>query len=176
MKHRDDSAAALLAARDRLGEVTPLHRDCGALCAAACCAPDDQGRGGMLLHPGEEACYRRLPAGFAIARDDSLLPEGRLLTCQGHCQRHTRPLACRIFPLMFTRAGAGFDVRLDPRAWPLCPLMPSGIQGLRADFVQAAREAAAILARDAAQAAFLDAQDQAVRALARPLWGEEGQP
>lgn len=175
MKHRDDSAAALLAARSRLDAVTPLRRDCGALCAAACCKPDETGRGGMLLHPGEEACYLQLPPGFAITPDAGLVENGLLLTCEGVCARETRPLACRVFPLMFTRGQDGrYGVKLDPRAWPLCPLMPSGLNGLREDFVRAAWEAAAILAADDAQRAFLDAQDAAVSALTAPLWGEEG--
>lgn len=166
--NRPEPSAALQAARALLEEVTPLHRNCGALCAAACCAPDDSGRGGMLLFPGEVACYTNLPPGFAISKDHRLVPDASLLTCEGSCERSTRPLACRVFPLMFTPEG----VALDPRAWPICPLMDSGIEGLRADFVQAAKEAASRLFEDPAQQAFITAQHHAVAALTAPLWQE----
>ena len=38
-----------------IGEKTPLMTDCGALCGAACCQPDEDGQGGVYLFPGEEA-------------------------------------------------------------------------------------------------------------------------
>ena len=56
---------ALLAARALLADVTPLRTDCGRCCGAACCAPDEDGQGGMLLFPGEEALFRGR-AGFRI--------------------------------------------------------------------------------------------------------------
>lgn len=165
-----EAGAALLAAREALDQVTPLYRDCGALCALACCQSDEAGLGGMLLHPGEAALYNKLPPGFSIQKDCSLLPDGQLLRCEGRCDRAERPLACRVFPLMFITKGEGLDVALDPRAWPLCPLMPSGIPGLRSDFVQAAQQAARLLAQSPAQRLFVQAQQEGVQALCRPLW------
>lgn len=164
------TGSALLLARDILAHITPLNRDCGQLCGHACC----QGPGGMVLYPGEAALYARLPKGFQITRDDGFLPDARLLTCQGICDRDTRPLACRIFPLQFiiTPTGEG-DVRLDPRAWQMCPLMSSGITGLAPAFVQAGREAAAILAKDPQQQAFLLAQQQATDQLTQKPWERE---
>lgn len=162
--------AALEGAREKLAAVTPLTRDCGALCGALCCSPDEDGRGGMLLFPGEEACYETLPRGFALRR----AAEGLLLTCGGTCTRDTRPLACRVFPLMFVTEDGVPGVRLDPRAWPLCPLMPSGMPGLKRDFVEAAREAAAMLCASPEHRAFVEEEQLRVDEMTRPLW--EGSP
>jgi hypothetical protein len=166
-------AGIILAAREKMSRVTPLVRDCGALCGAACCKTDEDGRGGMLLFPGEEACYRALPEGFMLRADDSVVPDGLLLTCEGTCARDTRPLACRVFPLMFVSKNGG-DVRLDPRAWALCPLMNSGIEGLRGDFMSAARETARLLMMDSACAAFIRAQEDYVKELTRAPWDDGG--
>ena len=90
---------AVMRARELLQTLTPLRRDCGGVCGAACCAPDEDGQGGMLLFPGEEALYQPLPAGFSLRQDDGVLPGMLLLTCGGVCDRALRPLACRMFPL-----------------------------------------------------------------------------
>lgn len=158
----------VLAARALLGGVTPLNRDCGVLCGAACCRADEEGRGGMLLYPGEEACYKDLPAGFSLRE----VSEGILLTCEGSCERHTRPLACRVFPLALTWADNRPRVLPDPRAWPLCPLMPSGILGLRQDFVEKARQAAELLAAHPRQRAFLELQQRLLTAFTQIPWQE----
>ena len=86
---------ALLAARALTEAVTPLRADCGRACGHACCQPDETGRGGMLLFPGEEALYRD-KAGFAVSRDGSLGIPALLLTCGGSCDRTERPLSCRL--------------------------------------------------------------------------------
>lgn len=170
MDGMEKRAEALAGAREKLAAVTPLTRDCGALCGARCCAPDEDGRGGMLLFPGEETYYKTLPRGFAITR----AAEGPLLTCGGTCAREERPLACRVFPLMFALEGGVPGVRPDPRAWPLCPLMPSGMPGLLAGFVQAAREAAQLLCASPEHRAFIEAEQLQVAEMTRPLW--EGSP
>ena len=82
-------------------------------------------------------------------------------------------LACRVFPLMFVSKNGG-DVRLDPRAWALCPLMNSGIEGLRGDFMSAARETARLLMMDSACAAFIRAQEDYVKELTRAPWDDGG--
>lgn len=161
--------SALLEAREKLARVTPLSRDCGSLCGGACCLEDEDGLGGMLLFPGEEAFYQEMPEGFSIS-DDPHLIGARLLICEGVCDRGDRPLACRIFPLMFVERDGRVDVDLDPRAWPVCPLMPSGITGLRQDFVDCAREAAAILSREKVLLDWIKRQNEWVSDLARPLW------
>ena len=58
---------AVLEARRLLECVTPLKTDCGRACGGACCQPDEDGQGGMLLFPGEEALYADLPEGFSPA-------------------------------------------------------------------------------------------------------------
>lgn len=148
-----DGLTAVMKARELLRDVTPLTMDCGRVCGGACCQSDEDGQGGMLLFPGEEALYDPLPAGFFLQRDDAVMPGCLLLTCEGHCDREARPLSCRLFPLLPTRTGA----KMDRRAWAVCPLMEYGKQGLRTDFVAAAREAGSILYACPEHAAFLDA-------------------
>lgn len=127
----------------------------------------------MLLFPGEEALYRPLPQGFAISQGPK--PGQRLLTCQGSCRREDRPLACRVFPLMFVADDQGQpSIALDPRAWPVCPLMPEGLDGLSAEFVQAARQAAGVLWEDPRQQAFVKAQQQDALAYTRAIPELEG--
>lgn len=130
--------AALEAAREALGDLTPLKRDCGRLCGAACCQPDETGENGMLLFPFEDNFYRRPIEGFPfrLVDDDTLFKGGKRLICEGTCPREHRPLACRIFPLRIriqTDAlgdAAHAVAEPDPRAWCVCPLLEQG--GLRA--------------------------------------------
>ena len=86
---------AVMRARELLQTLTPLRRDCGDVCGAACCAPDEDGQGGMLLFPGEEALYQPLPAGFSLRQDDGVLPGMLLLICGGVCDRALRPPCVR---------------------------------------------------------------------------------
>lgn len=144
---------AVLAARELLETVTPLKSDCGRACGGACCQPDEDGQGGMLLFPGEEALYEILPEGFSIREDDAVLPGLKLLTCDGVCERKNRPLSCRLFPMLPTRTGA----KMDRRAWAVCPLMESGKRGLNPAFVEAVKEAGRMLYDCLEHAAFLDA-------------------
>lgn len=134
-------------ARDLLLTPTPLHQDCGILCGQACCKPDDDGRGGMLLFPGENALYENVEwAGLERCSDS---PDDFLLKCNGRCARSMRPLACRIFPLSpyFNEAGA-LDLRLDQRAWAMCPLMEYGLQGISRAFYQSVLEALQLINSD----------------------------
>ena len=144
---------AVQKARQMLDAVTPLKTDCGRSCGVACCQPDEDGQGGMLLFPGEEALYEELPEGFSIREDDAVLPGTKLLICDGFCERENRPLSCRLFPLLPTRTGT----RMDRRAWVVCPLMASGKRGLNPAFVQAVRDAGALLYACPEHAALLDA-------------------
>lgn len=140
---------AVMRARELLQTLTPLRRDCGGVCGAACCAPDEDGQGGMLLFPGEEALYQPLPAGFSLRQDDGVLPGMLLLTCGGVCDRALRPLACRMFPLtpvLSVRDGRErLSVRMDPRAFAVCPLCEGGVRGMDATFAQAVLQSARIL-------------------------------
>ena len=49
--------AAVAAAREKLKNITPLKRDCGRVCGAACCRPLEGEETGMLLFPGEAEAY-----------------------------------------------------------------------------------------------------------------------
>lgn len=144
---------AVKAARALLETVTPLTLDCGRFCGGACCESDEDGQGGMLLFPGEEALYDPLPQGFYLEKDDAVMEGAYLLTCDGSCDRSQRPLSCRLFPMLPTRKGA----KMDWRAWAVCPLMESGKAGLSQNFVNAVKQAGEILYACPAHAAFLDA-------------------
>ncbi len=149
----------ILAARAYLLDKTPLKADCGRQCGGACCRPDETGRGGMLLFPGEAALYDPVPEWAALA-DSGWRAGGEalpLLVCDGTCDRANRPLACRVFPLTpLVRAGT-LTVVPDVRAWPVCPLMPHGVGGLSPAFVDAVREAMALLFEDAECRAYMEA-------------------
>ncbi len=151
----DEQMNALLAARALTAAVTPLSTDCGRVCGHACCQPDETGRGGMLLFPGEEALYRGL-AGFAVTRTDLMGAPALLLTCNDHCQREERPLSCRIFPLLPVLREGRVGVVRDRRGYEVCPLLPSGLGGFRTDFVEAVRQAGEALARVDAHRCFLN--------------------
>ena len=146
-------------ARSLLAEVTPLCTDCGRVCGHACCQPDENGKGGMLLFPGEEALYADL-SGFSVLDDQTVVPDGRLLMCGGICERETRPLACRFFPMRPASSGKAV---MDRRAAWVCPLYEGGKQALREDFVAACGEAAAVLSQSPVQRAFLDALRERIR-------------
>jgi len=149
------SLPAVLAARELLSTLTPLKTDCGALCAHACCAGDETT--GMLLFPGEEALYASCAFGRVISADFALGgQEARLFVCSGRCERDSRPLACRLFPLFlaFLKNG-GTRVRIDDRARAVCPLCDYGMTGLDEEFVAAARKAYDVLLEDETCRAYL---------------------
>ncbi len=169
LPYAPDSAshAALLAARTLLCDVTPLKTDCGRLCGAACCQPAtaDGQPSGMYLFPGEQSLYGPDQAWAQVMPTDWEI-ENRavpLLVCEGTCPREERPLACRLFPLsarIDARQGSeGFFLKLDPRAWPVCPLMPHGLPALDPAFVAASRTALALLWACPEHRAFLRALD-----------------
>ncbi len=146
-----------------LQDVTPLTEDCGRVCDGRCCrmTADSQG---MLLFPGEEASadtFTCVPAAGGRT----------LLVCAGHCDRSTRPLACRMFPLFpYVEENGRVRAVYDPRGWRLCPLVQQHAHvPLRRDFVRAVRRAGRLLMRDAACAAFLREQSEEIRDLNRLL-------
>jgi len=160
--------AALLAARELLREATPLKADCGRICGAACCQshPSQDGRAsGMYLFPGEERLYGPEDTWAQVLPTDWIVA-GRsvpLLVCRGACPRERRPLACRLFPLCARPEAEGFFLRLDPRGWPVCPLMPHGLAALDPAFVAATKAALSVLWADEGQRAFLLAMDELLR-------------
>lgn len=151
----------------RIGALTPMLRDCGALCGAACCQTDADGQGGVYLFPGEAARLRDcgwvariVPGGFAP-----------VMLCDGRCDREKRPLGCRIFPLTPVRGKNGrWTVRLDARARAMCPLVASGIGALDPAFVKAARDALRSVAEDPEGEAFLEKWLELEEEYRKPLW------
>ena len=138
-------------AREILEKVTPLKTDCGRVCGARCCRSLEGEETGMLLFPGEEACYAGKP-GWKLRKTSA----GTLLICPGHCARDERPLACRIFPLLPVIRDGEVKVAADQRARAVCPLLKQGIRGMDPAFAEAVREAGKILAEDAAQRTFIE--------------------
>ena len=128
-----------------LETVTPLYGDCGLRCGAACCAPDEDGQGGVHLFPGEEALYRG--ADWARIAPSGWIAEGRdvpMLVCGGTCPRLLRPLGCRIFPLAPRYKAGRVGIMMDYRARVMCPLARFGVSALAPEFtgaVQAVLEA-----------------------------------
>ena len=157
------NAETLRRAKALLENETPLKTDCGRLCGGACCQGDEQT--GMLLFPGEEHCFKDcdfghvIPANFSLAGRDV-----QLFVCSGHCSRESRPLACRLFPLFlrFRKDGAT-RIRMDPRAFSVCPLCGYGMDALHDEFISAAQCAYDALLEDADCAAFLKALDDELR-------------
>ena len=150
-----------------IGELTPMSVDCGTLCGAACCQTDEDGQGGVHLFPGEAERLRDREWVASILRD-GFAP---VMTCEGRCDRHERPLGCRIFPLTPVRGRNGrWTVRLDARARAMCPLTDSGIGGLNPDFVKAVREALREIASDPEGDAFLEKWHALEEEYRKPLW------
>ncbi len=143
---------ALEAARELLSEVTPLRKDCGKICGAACCSSLEGEETGMLLFPGEEELCRDFPGG-ALRRTEN----GEwLLICSGRCERSRRPLACRMFPLLPVLREGKVRVETDLRARAVCPLSRRGKAALDPAFTEAVRKAGEILAGAEEQRAFLE--------------------
>lgn len=134
---------ALKKARELLAEVTPLKTDCGKVCGARCCRPMEGEETGMLLFPGEEEEYRG-KAGWTL-RETGV---GLLAVCPGTCERDSRPLACRIFPLLPVIREGVVKAAADQRAKAVCPLLKQGIRGMDPAFRNAVREAGNFLAED----------------------------
>lgn len=132
------------AAREIIGDLTPLNFDCGALCGAACCRPDEDGAGGMYLFPGEKWAGTILGGDFAP-----------IAVCDGRCARDARPLACMIFPLTPVCSDGVWKVRMDARARAVCPLAPSGAKGVQREFARAVTRAVRLIASDPEGEAFL---------------------
>ena len=102
--------------------VTPLPHglDCGKLCGARCCQGSDGD--GMELFWGEERLFADDPH-FTVRTDGAR----KLLVCRGICDRRTRPLACRMYPLypvpQETEHGLSVHVVYDLRGLQTCPLV-----------------------------------------------------
>jgi Fe-S-cluster containining protein len=126
-----------------LDKSTPLRFNCGKLCNAACCEAGN-GNTGMFLFPHEEERYKN-QEGMMVTNSNWVLANGfqvKLLTCEGVCDRTTRPLACRIFPLatMLTDNEI-LRLKIDSRGRMVCPLCQEGIMSVQPVFRQTVRRA-----------------------------------
>ena len=156
----------LLRSYDIIADRTPMLRDCGTLCHAACCQPDADGQGGVHLFPGEKALLADCAWGRIVP--DALAP---MLVCEGMCQRNARPLGCRIFPLTPVRGKNGrWTVRMDARARAMCPLATHGLSGLDPAFPRVVRDALRIVADDPEGDAFLERWAALEAQYRQPLW------
>lgn len=139
-----------------LENVTPLKNDCGKLCGAACCFDESDAGGQVWLFPAEELIAHE----WAETLHSKMPVTGKevlSIRCRSMCSRSLRPFLCRIFPLVpfYSHKRGEWDVRMDRRAWMLCPLAGSGIRGLNPDFINAARESVRLLSEDEESEAFM---------------------
>lgn len=143
----------ILRAYAAIGESTPLCSDCGALCSAACCLPDEDGQGGVDLLPGEEILIGDVDW---MERTHDAHMDAEMIRCKAMCAREKRPFLCRVFPLcpVIGRDGR-WTVRMDARARAMCPLTRGGVRGLDPEFVRGCVRAVRILAEEADGADFL---------------------
>lgn len=127
-----------------IGSATPLAIDCGCICSAKCCAGD--GNKGMQMLPGEDELLDN--AGFTLVVNEN----GRFCVCDGHCDRESRPFACRIFPYfpmpVLLRSGK-YTIRTvpDPRAIGVCPILRSEDMEIQKKFIKKVKKAGRILLR-----------------------------
>lgn len=155
-------------ARDLLENITPLAVNCGQVCGARCCQADEHSSG-MRLFPGEEL----LVGDYHLT---ATADGGTLLTCDGTCDRTTRPLACRLFPLFpYVEEDGRVRAVYDPRAYRVCPLVRECAHvPMEWDFVRAVRQAGRLLMADPACAEFLRQQSREIDLLWQllPLYKE----
>lgn len=129
-----------------LDDVTPLTCDCGSLCDARCCRGGDHD--GMWLLPDEDMLL--LDADFLTIRENA---EGKYAICTGHCDRHQRPIACRMypyFPMLYRARGNRYTVRTMPdlRALSTCALFGENAPALNPAFKRAVRRVGILMLRD----------------------------
>ena len=108
----------------------------------------------MLLFPGEEKIFCKLPE-FTIEKIKYMdIPKANLLMCDDVCDREVRPLACRMFPVAPSVDKAGnVSVRPDIRGRLMCPLWD--LSRVDRDFIKAVATALGILSADKKTLAFL---------------------
>lgn len=110
-----------------LETLTAVPVDCGKLCNKACCKDnfsDPDNTAGMYLYYGEEVMLKNR-SDIKILKSDFQYgnTNAKMAVCNGICNRHFRPLSCRIFPLIpYMKENSPLTVIIDPRAKSMCPL------------------------------------------------------
>ncbi|NLG53669.1 MAG: hypothetical protein GX541_06805 [Clostridiales bacterium] len=121
-----------------LGNITPLDIDCGLICGSLCCKGDNMR--GMILFYGEDRLLK--PSDYSISTKSMKGIDIRFAVCRGRCNRNTRPLSCRIYPLAPRYDGENLTVAPDPRAKYICPLLlPEVSEQIKPEFAAAVRDA-----------------------------------
>lgn len=144
---------------DAIGPFTPLTYDCGALCGGACCKGGDDM--GMYLFPHEEEALDL--SAYRVVESEM----GKMVVCNGKCDRENRPLACRIFPFFpILREDGRIEVLPDPGANRLCPMLQN-IDVIRFDkaFLRSVRRAGRLLSVDDHCRAYLKNRSEEMAAL-----------
>jgi len=102
-----------------LDNATPIGADCGKLCGKRCCESTDE-ETGMYLFPCEEVMYQASNKWLKLEESDFICGSKRVLIafCDGRCDRHLRPLSCRIFPFVMRNG----RIVIDNRAKGICPI------------------------------------------------------
>ena len=137
----------ILKALNVLEGVTPLqNKNCGKICGAKCCkgSADD----GMCLFPHEKELLES-EENFSFCETKGNFGYD-ILVCDGTCNRHKRPLACRIFPLFPLAVEKDGEIKIvpipDPRALT-CPLISEDMKISR-KFKRTVKIAGRFLLRD----------------------------
>ncbi|MCH5188596.1 MAG: hypothetical protein J1F63_09345 [Oscillospiraceae bacterium] len=135
-----------------LGDATPIPVDCGQLCDRACCRVEEEITG-MYLFPEENVMLRDMPDYMHLYDTDFEYDYGRyadLLTCDGHCERERRPLACRIFPLLpYLHEDGRCEIIVDPRGKGICPMAKTmTLEDFEPEFVDGVRRCVNILLKN----------------------------
>ncbi len=139
----NDGIYIIKKAYEMLERTTPLARDCGRLCSAACCKGDKNT--GMWLFPYEEEILTDI-SDFEI-KDCEANFGYKMIVCHGSCDRKTRPLACRLYPYFPMITENGFDARADIRGITSCPVLYNNIKTDYA-FIRQIRKIARLFSRD----------------------------
>ena len=132
-----------------LNRVSPLDRDCGGLCGAACCTKEKENTDmGIYLLPGEDKVHDKKDSWLSwiseSAEDydfpDSWRGKVFFVNCKGpnYCKREIRPMQCRTFPLTphITEDGELILLYNDMELPYRCPLIDEEMP-LNESFVQA---------------------------------------
>ena len=140
-----------------LQDLTPIAADCGQLCGARCCHGDEET--GMLLFPYEELLLSK--AGYTITDAELRGAVVKFAVCSGTCDRHLRPLSCRIYPYAPVLREGKIEVVPDPRAKPFCPLLiPEAEEYIQPEFISAIEMIFSHLVRYPSMRNFLEAYTQ----------------
>ncbi len=146
---------------DILDQATPASYDCGTLCGSICCSDSsfDDGDSYIYLFPGEKEYLDSVGSNLLIEkqrRDEHDLPLSwgeyvYIARCPGKdsCERYTRPIQCRTFPLQpYITENGELEMRLCYTELPYsCPFV-EGKTAVSEDFWRLTKKAWELLVMD----------------------------